>query len=473
MSKEDLLIVDDEPSVRKSLVDTLRDEGYQVSSLGSAEEALSWIQKSPPDLVLLDIWLPGMDGIAALERMKKLMPDLAVVMISGHGSIEAAVRATKLGAYDFIEKPPSQERLTLVVRHALDQARLEKENLQLRETLQKRYEIIGGSAALADIQQKICSVAPTNGRVLICGESGTGKELVARAIHQQSLRREKPFVEVNCAAIPEDLIESELFGHEKGSFTGATAKRRGKFEIGDGGTIFLDEVGDMSLRTQAKVLRVLEEQRFERVGGVESITVDVRVLAASNKDLEEEIRAGRFREDLYYRLNVVPLNVPPLRERGNDIPLLANHFLREFCAEYGRREKTISASAMEVLKDYHWPGNVRELKNLIERLIIMVSSNTISPQDIQSSLRPVTPTDVGRLLGEETLREAGEQFEKDYILERLRENNWNISRTAEKLGIERSTLHRKMNDYGVRKTAKEPIREIHKQPPPQNEGPQG
>jgi two-component system nitrogen regulation response regulator NtrX len=379
MSKEDLLIVDDEPSVRKSLVDTLRDEGYQVSSLGSAEEALSWIQKSPPDLVLLDIWLPGMDGIAALERMKKLMPDLAVVMISGHGSIEAAVRATKLGAYDFIEKPPSQERLTLVVRHALDQARLDKENLQLRQTLQKRYEIIGGSAALADIQQKICSVAPTNGRVLICGESGTGKELVARAIHQQSPRREKPFVEVNCAAIPEDLIESELFGHEKGSFTGATAKRRGKFEIGDGGTIFLDEVGDMSLRTQAKVLRVLEEQRFERVGGVESITVDVRVLAASNKDLEEEIRAGRFREDLYYRLNVVPLNVPPLRERGNDIPLLANHFLREFCAEYGRREKTISASAMEVLKDYHWPGNVRELKNLIERLIIMVSSNTISP----------------------------------------------------------------------------------------------
>ena len=362
MSKEDLLIVDDEPSVRKSLVDTLRDEGYQVSSLGSAEEALSWIQKSPPDLVLLDIWLPGMDGIAALERMKKLMPGLAVVMISGHGSIEAAVRATKLGAYDFIEKPPSQERLTLVVRHALDQARLEKENLQLRETLQKRYEIIGGSAALADIQQKICSVAPTNGRVLICGESGTGKELVARAIHQQSLRREKPFVEVNCAAIPEDLIESELFGHEKGSFTGATAKRRGKFEIGDGGTIFLDEVGDMSLRTQAKVLRVLEEQRFERVGGVESITVDVRVLAASNKDLEEEIRAGRFREDLYYRLNVLPLNVPPLRERGNDIPLLANHFLREFCAEYGRREKTISASAMEVLKDYHWPGNVREFR---------------------------------------------------------------------------------------------------------------
>jgi two-component system nitrogen regulation response regulator NtrX len=309
--------------------------------------------------------------------------------------------------------------------------------------------------------------------VLICGESGTGKELVARAIHQQSLRREKPFVEVNCAAIPEDLIESELFGHEKGSFTGATAKRRGKFEIGDGGTIFLDEVGDMSLRTQAKVLRVLEEQRFERVGGVESITVDVRVLAASNKDLEEEIRAGRFREDLYYRLNVVPLNVPPLRERGNDIPLLANHFLREFCAEYGRREKTISASAMEVLKDYHWPGNVRELKNLIERLIIMVSSNTISPQDIQSSLRPVTPTDVGRPLGEGTLREAGEQFEKDYILERLRENNWNISRTAEKLGIERSTLHRKMNDYGIRKSVKEPIREIHKQPPPQDEGLQG
>jgi two-component system nitrogen regulation response regulator NtrX len=454
MSKEDLLIVDDEPSVRKSLVDTLRDEGYQVSSLGSAEEALSWIQKNPPDLVLLDIWLPGMDGIAALERMKKLMPDLAVVMISGHGSIEAAVRATKLGAYDFIEKPPSQERLTLVVRHALDQARLEKENLQLRETLQKRYEIIGEGKAIESIQQMIRSVAPTNGRVLIRGESGTGKELVARLIHQQSLRRDKPFVEVNCAAIPEDLIESELFGHEKGSFTGATAKRRGKFEMADGGTIFLDEVGDMSLRTQAKVLRVLEEQRFERVGGTESLEVDVRVLAASNKDLVQAIGEGKFREDLYYRLNVVPLYVPPLRERRGDVPSLVNHFLCEFCKEYGKREKVMSADAMKALTEYHWPGNVRELKNLIERLIIMVPSDRIELFDVESSLGPSVSISAGIEAppGEEALREAVDQFEKAFILERLRENNWNISRTAEKLGIERSNLHRKLKALGIKRT---------------------
>jgi len=473
MGKEDLLVVDDERNIRTSLEGILRDEGYHVSSVGSAEEALDHVRQTPPDLVLLDVLLPGMDGIAALEEMKKLKSDLAVLMISGHGSIEMAVKATKLGAYDFIEKPLSLDRVVLTVRHALDHVRQKREIQQYRQTLEKRYEIVGKSAALRDIQQMIRSVAPTNGRVLIRGESGTGKELVARAIHQGSPRREKPFVEVNCAAIPEDLIESELFGHEKGSFTGATARRRGKFELGDEGTLFLDEVADMSLRTQAKVLRVLEEQRFERVGGVETIEVDVRVLAASNKDLEQEIRAGKFREDLYYRLNVVPLYIPPLRERREDIPLLVSHFLSEFCREYGKREKMISASAMEVLKDYHWPGNVRELKNLIERLIIMVSSNTICPQDIQSSLRPVTPADVGRPRGEETLREAGEQFERDYILERLRANNWNISRTAEKLGIERSTLHRKMNDYGIRKTIKEPIREIHKQPPPQNEGLQG
>jgi two-component system, NtrC family, nitrogen regulation response regulator NtrX len=455
MNKEDLLIVDDEPSVRKSLVDTLRDEGYQVSSLGSAEEALSWIQKSPPDLVLLDIWLPGMDGIAALERMKKLMPDLAVVMISGHGSIEAAVRATKLGAYDFIEKPPSQERLTLVVRHALDQARLEKENLQLRQTLQKRYEIVGESKAIESIQQMIRSVAPTNGRVLIRGESGTGKELVARSIHQQSLRREKPFVEVNCAAIPEDLIESELFGHEKGSFTGATAKRKGKFEMADGGTIFLDEVGDMSLRTQAKVLRVLEEQRFERVGGTESLEVDVRVLTASNKDLVQAIAEGKFREDLYYRLNVVPLYVPPLRDRKGDIPLLVNHFLCEFCKEYGKKGKVMSAEAMKALADFHWPGNVRELKNLIERLIIMVPSDKIELFDVESSLGPSASVPAGVVtegsLGEDSLREAVEQFEKAFILERLGENSWNISRTAEKLGIERSNLHRKLKALGIKR----------------------
>ena len=455
MSKEDLLVVDDEPNIRSSLEGILQDEGYRVSSVGSAEEALSSIQKSPPDLVLLDIWLPGMDGIAALERMKRSIPDLAVVMISGHGNIEAAVRATKLGAYDFIEKPLSLERVVLEVRHALDQARLEKENLQLRQTLQKRDEIVGESHAIESIRQMVRSVAPTNGRVLIRGESGTGKELVARSIHQQSLRREKPFVEVNCAAIPEDLIESELFGHEKGSFTGATAKRKGKFEMADYGTIFLDEVGDMSLRTQAKVLRVLEEQRFERVGGTESLEVDVRVLAASNKDLVQAIAEGKFREDLYYRLNVVPLYVPPLRERRGDAGLLANYFLREFCNEYGKKEKVMSAEAMTAVKDYHWPGNVRELKNLIERLIIMVPSDKIELFDVESSLGPSVSVPTGIVtegsVSEDSLREAVDQFEKAFILERLRENSWNISRTAEKLGIERSNLHRKLKALGVKR----------------------
>jgi two-component system, NtrC family, nitrogen regulation response regulator NtrX len=455
MSKENLLVVDDEPNIRSSLEGILQDEGYEVASAGSAEEALSFVQKGPPDLVLLDIWLPGMDGIAALERMKRLVPDLAVVMISGHGSIEAAVKAIKLGAYDFIEKPLSLERVILVVRHALDQARLEKENLQLRQTLQKRYAIVGESPALDNIQQMVRSVAPTNGRVLIRGESGTGKELVARAIHGQSSRRDRPFVEVNCAAIPEDLIESELFGHEKGSFTGATAKRRGKFELADGGTLFLDEVGDMSLRTQAKVLRVLEEQRFERVGGIESIEVDVRVLAASNKDLVQAIQAGKFREDLYYRLNVVPLYVPPLRERRGDVTLLVSHFLREFCGEYGKREKVMSGEAMKALTNYHWPGNVRELKNLIERLIIMVPSDRIELFDVESSLGPSVsvPGGIGMEgpLGEDSLREAMDQFEKAFILERLRENNWNISRTAEKMGVERSNLHRKLKALGIKR----------------------
>jgi two-component system nitrogen regulation response regulator NtrX len=459
MSKEDLLIVDDEPNIRSSLEGILRDEGYRVSSVGSAEEAFNRIQKSPPDMVLLDITFPGagMDGIAALEKIKKSIPDLQVVMISGYGSIETAVKAIQAGAYDFIEKPLDLHRVVSVVRHALDEARLEKENLQLRQTLQKRYEIVGESAGIESIQQMIRSVAPTNGRVLIRGESGTGKELVARLIHQQSLRRDKPFVEVNCAAIPEDLIESELFGHEKGSFTGATAKRKGKFEMADGGTIFLDEVGDMSLRTQAKVLRVLEEQRFERVGGTESLEVDVRVLAASNKDLVQAIAEGKFREDLYYRLNVVPLYVPPLRERKGDVPPLVNHFLCEFCKEYGKREKVMSAEAMKVLADYHWPGNVRELKNLIERLIIMVDSDKIEleGEDVKSSLRPLASVPVGVVaeepLSEDSLREAVDQFEKAFILERLRENNWNISRTAEKLGIERSNLHRKLKALGIKR----------------------
>lgn len=449
MAKEDILIVDDERNIRTSLEAVLRDEGYRASSVASGEEALARLRQGTPDLVLLDIWLPGMDGLVTLEEMRKLDPELPVVMISGHGTIETAVKATKLGAYDFIEKPLSLEKTLLAVRHALDQSRLLRENRALRQRLEKKYEIVGNSEAIQQVKAQILVAAPTNGRVLILGESGTGKELVARAIHRGSLRRDKPFVEVNCAAIPEDLIESELFGHEKGSFTGATSKRHGKFELANGGTIFLDEVGDMSLKTQSKVLRVLQEQTLERVGGTDTISVDVRVIAASNKKLEEEIRKGTFREDLFYRLNVIPIYVPPLRERREDISVLTRYFLREFSIEHGKREKTINQDALELMMEYPWPGNVRELKNLIERMVIMVPGDMIQASDLYSSLYTRAPLPLEAVLLNESLKEACHRFERDYILRRLEENHWNITRTAEKLKIERSNLYRKLRAYGI------------------------
>ncbi|MEK6717322.1 MAG: sigma-54 dependent transcriptional regulator [candidate division NC10 bacterium] len=454
MSHEEILIVDDEKNIRSSLEGILKDEGYRVRGIATGEELLKQVAQAVPDLVILDVWLLGMDGLQTLEEVKRLHPELPVIMISGHSTVEAAVKATKLGAYDFIEKPLSLEKTVLAVRNALDRQRLELENRALRQTLEQRYEIVGESPAIQDLRAQIQSAAPSHGRVLIRGESGTGKELIARAIHRQSLRRDKPFVEVNCAAIPDELIESELFGHEKGAFTGATTKRRGKFELADGGTIFLDEVGDMSLKTQAKVLRVLQEQTFERVGGTETLTVDVRVIAASNKNLEEEIQKGTFREDLFYRLNVIPFEVPPLRERREDIPILANHFLRLFSEEYGRREKSLSPEAMQLLLQHPWPGNVRELRNVIERMVIMVPQDTIRHFDVAPSLRarpgavPEAPTEAeGDWDG--TLREARERFERQYILRRLGEANWNITRTAERLGIERSNLHRKLKAYGI------------------------
>ena len=454
MSHEEILIVDDEKNIRSSLEGILKDEGYRVRGIATGEELLKQVAQAVPDLVILDVWLPGMDGLQTLEDVKRLHPELPVIMISGHSTVEAAVKATKLGAYDFIEKPLSLEKTVLAVRNALDRQRLELENRALRQTLEQRYEIVGESPAIQALRAQIQSAAPSHGRVLIRGESGTGKELIARAIHRQSLRRDKPFVEVNCAAIPDELIESELFGHEKGAFTGATTKRRGKFELADGGTIFLDEVGDMSLKTQAKVLRVLQEQTFERVGGTETLTVDVRVIAASNKNLEEEIQKGTFREDLFYRLNVIPFEVPPLRERREDIPILANHFLRLFSEEYGRREKSLSPEAMQLLLQHPWPGNVRELRNVIERMVIMVPQDTIRHFDVAPSLRarpgavPEAPTEAeGDWDG--TLREARERFERQYILRRLGEANWNITRTAERLGIERSNLHRKLKAYGI------------------------
>ncbi|MEE8153163.1 MAG: sigma-54 dependent transcriptional regulator, partial [candidate division NC10 bacterium] len=443
MPRENILVVDDEPNILKVLGDILTDEGYRVRTAHSGEDALAEVQRSSPDLVILDIWLPGMDGLQTLDVLKGVVPETPVIMISGHGTIETAVRAIKMGAYDFIEKPPTIERTLLAVQHGLEQQRLLQENRALRQHLERQYEIIGESPAIRRILTQVESVAPSHGRVLIRGESGTGKELIARAIHRSSLRRERPFVEVNCAAIPDELIESELFGHEKGAFTGALTTRRGKFELADEGTIFLDEVGDMSLKAQSKVLRVLQEQVFERVGGTEVFRVDVRVIAASNKDLEEETRAGRFREDLYYRLNVVPIEVPPLRERREDILLMARHFLKGFCAEYGKKEKTLSPDAMELFLQHPWPGNVRELKNVVERLVIMVPGEVIHRFHVDPALqaRPVRAEGtsfVPEISRTASLREARNRFEREYILMHLQENQGNVTRTAERLKIERS-----------------------------------
>jgi two-component system nitrogen regulation response regulator NtrX len=395
-----------------------------------------------------------MDGMETLRRVRELVPTAQVMMMSGHGSIETAVKAIKLGAYDYIEKPLSLENVTLRVKHALDQYRLEQENRTLRTTVQRKFELVGQSPVMQQLRQLIETAGPTNSRVLIGGENGTGKELVARAIHLQSTRAGRPFVAVNCAAIPETLIESELFGHEKGSFTGATSMKRGQFEQADSGTLFLDEIADMSLSTQAKVLRALQEQQFTRVGGTKLLKVDVRVLAASNKDLLKEIEKGTFRDDLFYRLSVVPIIVPPLRERREDIPLLIRHFMKVHAEEQGLRMKEISPEAMVVFQQYDWPGNIRELRNLIERLMIMVPGPVIDPALAGLSLqaRPVGPASqsatpvVNPLFTQsyDSLRDARNAFEKEYIGRKLREHHWNISRTAEELKIERSHLHRKI-----------------------------
>src|SRR3954453_7102975 len=376
--KPTILIVDDEPGVRSALSGVLRDEGYAVEAVSSGESCLERVTRGGVDLILLDVWLPGMDGLATLARLRERQVDSQVVLISGHGNIESPVRPIKLGAFDFVEKPLSLDKTVLVIRNALHQRRLEAENRALRARVDRTQTMVGESYAMRQLREQVAMAAPTNGRVLIYGENGTGKELVARTIHGPSRRRVAAFVEVNFAAIPEELIESELFGHVRGAFTGAVADRRGRFEVADGGTIFLDEIGDMSLKTQAKVLRVLQEQTMEPVGGTNRIRVDARVLAATNKDLQAEIRAGQFREDLYFRLNVIPIFVPPLRERQEDIPLLADHFMAEFAREYGRRPKQFEPPALAVLRRYGWPGNVRELRNVIERLMIMVPGDAIA-----------------------------------------------------------------------------------------------
>ena len=448
MAGEHVLIVDDERAIQVALRGVLEDEGFRVTTAGSGPDAIAAVSEELPDVVFLDIWMPGMDGLDTLTELKRVRPDATVVMISGHGTIETAVKATRLGAYDFIEKPLSIEKTLLTLAHALEHGRLARENATLRAALETRSEIIGDSAVMRALRAQIATAAPTSGRVLIHGENGSGKELVARAIHGQSARRDGPFVEVNCAAIPEELIESELFGHEKGAFTGAVARRRGRFEMASGGTLFLDEVGDMSLKTQAKVLRALEEQAFERVGGKDTVRVDVRVIAASNRDLAALIRDGGFREDLYYRLAVIPIEVPSVRARKDDVPELVEHFLAQFCAENGKRRKTVSGEALAYFFAYDWPGNVRELRNMVERLVIMSPRDVIGPDDLPAPLRPKdeAPATDAR---ERSLREAREHFERAYILAELHTHDWNMTRTAERLGIERSHLYRKLKAYGI------------------------
>jgi two-component system nitrogen regulation response regulator NtrX len=444
-----ILIVDDEAAIRESLQGILEDEGYTALVSASGEDCLDQLRRASVDVVLLDVWLTGIDGLEVLEKIRTFEDPPEVIMISGHGTIETAVRATKLGAYDFAEKPLSLDKTLILVKNAIEARRLRHDNRDLRKQLQAKSVIAGDSVPMKALRQQIAVMAPTNGRVLIYGESGTGKELVANAIHIQSLRKEEMFVEVNCAALPEDLIDSELFGHRKSSFPGATADKEGKFQKADHGTLFLDEVGDMSLKTQAKVLRTLEQQRFVPVGSDDPVTVDVRVIASTNKDLEEEIAKGNFREDLFYRLNVIPFVVPPLRERKEDIPLLARHFLKEFASAYGRRPRDITDDAIESLMRYSWPGNVRELRNVIERIVIM---NPTTLRFERKHLPPLVHRDGSRRDAStegSTLHQARAAYERDFILKKLDENHGNVSRTAEVLGLERSHLYRKMKSLGI------------------------
>ena len=447
-----ILIVDDEPAILNALTGILEDEGYDVSAAKSGPEALKLIKAEPPDLVFLDIWMPEMDGIETLRRALESVPRLQVVMMSGHGSIESAVKAIKLGAYDYIEKPLSLEKVTLLIRHALHELKLEHENRSLKEKASRHLKMVGESEVMVELRRQIETAGPAPSRVLITGENGTGKELVARAIHIQSPRADRPFIEVNCAAIPETLIESELFGHERGAFTGAMVMRRGQFELADGGTLFLDEVGDMSLATQAKVLRVLQEQRFQRLGGTKPIKVDVRVIAASNKNLVEALRKGTFREDLYFRLAVLQLDVPPLRERREDIPALIRHFLHINVEEQGLRPREITHDALDVLSRHDWPGNVRELRNLVERTMIMSRGSDIQASDVEPLVRQggvLHSPQVPSAFEYASLREARAAFEREYIGRKLRERSWNVSKTADDLKIERSHLHRKIKLLGI------------------------
>jgi two-component system, NtrC family, nitrogen regulation response regulator NtrX len=449
--KSRILVIDDEAEIRRSVRMILEYEGYEVLEASSGPDGVTMAERDSPDLVFLDIKMPGMDGLDALQRIKASNETLPVVIISGHGTVSTAVEATKAGAFDFIEKPLSSERVLLTIRNALDQTRLRDENKSLKRAVEVRHQMVGEAPALRQVWDSIKRAAPTNATVLLLGESGAGKELVARSIHRNSLRSRDRFVQVNCAAIPEELIESELFGHEKGSFTGATEKQIGKFEQADHGTIFLDEVGDMSAKTQAKVLRVLQEGEVERLGSARTIKVDVRVIAATNKDLEQEIEKGTFREDLYFRLSVIPIRVPPLRDRREDIPALVRHFADLFSRDNNRRPQRFTQAALEHMQKARWKGNVRELKNTVERLIIMTPGEAIDVDDLREIVRIDSKTPVGDNEKERpgTLREFKESAERTFLVGKLRENNWNISKTAEVIGTPRSNLYKKLEQYGI------------------------
>src|SRR5215210_7251445 len=443
---DSILIVDDERGIRETLSAVLEDEGFAADAVGSGEECLKAVERRAYGCVLLDVWLPGIDGLETLEKLRAAGIESAVVMISGHGNIETAVRATKLGAFDFIEKPLSIEKTILTVRNALRQKKLERANAELTAELNEEYAMVGESIAMRALRKQIAVVAPTDGRVLVYGESGTGKELVARAIHFHSRRASAPLIEVNSAAIPEELIESELFGHVKGAFTGATGAKKGKFELADGATLFLDEVADMSAKVQAKVLRVLEEQRFEPVGSGTSVRVDVRVLAATNKRLDVEIEMGNFRADLFYRLNVIPFELPPLRERLEDVPLLVEHFNQKFSTAYGKKAKRFEAEAMDALQSYSWPGNVRELRNTVERVVIMNSKTKVGVADLPPVGGEEPPAASFRF---PSFKEATDAYHREFIQRKLAEAEGNVSRAAELMGVDRSHLYRRMRALGI------------------------
>ena len=478
--KARILVVDDEEGIRKSLKMILEYEGYEFFEAATGEDGLEMVRETVGlDLVLLDIKMPGKSGLEVLAEIRKRPFVPEVIMISGQGTIQTAVEATKLGAFDFLEKPLHRERVLISVRNALRQTDLSREYQDLKRKTEKHYEIVGNHPLVQSLWKEILKIAPTNATVLVFGESGTGKELVARSIHAHSLRARETFVQVNCAAIPEELIESELFGHEKGSFTGATEKKTGKFEQADGGTLFLDEVGDMSLRTQSKVLRVLEEGEVQKVGSSRISKVDVRVIAATNKDLPAEIREGRFREDLYFRLNVVPLHSPPLRERPEDIPLLVDYFTRTFAEENNFRPRKFSPDALEAMTRYAWKGNIRELKNVVERLMIMTDRDTIERGDLPEPLRGRPGATLPEASGVKTLREFRDLAERDFLLAKLEANGWNISQTAREIDTPRSNLYKKLEQYGIKVTAgagetvASPSREGGEEESPDSEGQDG